>query len=199
LKLPDAHSNPLSYLGQIGRILAASYVPNDDDAINCIILPRSDIETVTVLDRLSLRFIQPSSISSTFVHNSFQPFGNHFIVYVFDLGTYDQVSYNGETELYNTMVQFQLAAKTNWLRYTYVIALLNNLSLFREKLLKVRIGQYFPQYTAEGSPADVYNWILSDIKNSKWNSHEIHCYSTEGVCSEDNLKTIWNEIQNTFL
>jgi hypothetical protein len=122
-----------------------------------------------------------------------------FFVYVFDLGTYDKVAYNGETELYNTMLEFQLAAKTNGSDYTYVIALLNNLSLLREKLLTVPFGRYFPDYHVGASSTDAYNWILSTIKKSKWNSHEIHHYSTEGACSKDNLKTIWHEIRNTFL
>ncbi|RGP78862.1 hypothetical protein FLONG3_3061 [Fusarium longipes] len=103
-------------------------------------------------------------------------------------------AYNGKTELGNTLTKFQLAAQTPWPSNTHVIAIFSNLSLFREKLTKIPFDHYFPCFLVEGNPTNVYDGILSNVRKLKWNSNDILCYSTEGVYSENNLKTIRSKI-----
>jgi hypothetical protein len=198
--LKPSHCNikRFSFLGQIDRILSETYVPSDNDAIQCTVPLSSSIKAAFKLGLLRLRFRYPNSASmASGLANEYLTDSLHFGIYVFDLDTYNHIDYNGETRLYNTILEFQRAAKIPWFPITGTIIIFNNLDKFRRKLLTVPFGQFFPGYTAGNGPTDAYDWILLKIKDCNYRkSQPILHFSTEGVCSKDNLETIrhWIEI-----
>ncbi len=67
------------------------------------------------------------------------------------LSEYDQVllEENGQNRMQESLVLFESVINSRWFLRTSVILFLNKIDIFKQKLPKVPLVNYFPEYTGE--------------------------------------------------
>lgn len=73
------------------------------------------------------------------------------IIFCVALSEYDQVllEENGQNRMQESLVLFESVINSRWFLRTSVILFLNKIDIFKQKLPKVPLVNYFPEYTGE--------------------------------------------------
>lgn len=76
------------------------------------------------------------------------------IIFCVALSEYDQVllEENGQNRMQESLVLFESVINSRWFLRTSVILFLNKIDIFKQKLPKVPLVNYFPEYTGESTP-----------------------------------------------
>jgi len=148
----------------IDKITQPDYIPSDKDILNCCIKNCDNVSEILFhYDTWKYRIINVNGLKSD--HRKWiSCFENiSAIIMVVDISAYDEPSEKDEgvTHLQYDINYFETVNQSKWFEKTSIILFLNKTDLFKEKIAKVPLVQYFPEYT-HGSD---YEQALTYIKN----------------------------------
>ena len=143
---------PRSFFGEIGRITAPNYIPTEADILRSHKGIHGISEHRFVMDEFSINLIDVGTQRCERRKWIHQFDDITAILYLVDLVCYDQVlsSHNvmmEQIQLFDNVVNFKSFTKTT------IILFLGNISLFRQKLARNPLGNYFPDFSG-GTDAD---------------------------------------------
>jgi guanine nucleotide-binding protein subunit alpha len=157
-----------SFFNEISRIASPDYLPNESDILRSRTKRSGIYETQINLGQLSIHMIDVSGQRSErkkWIH-CFENITT--IVYVVDLDTYDKVSL--EEPSHNIMMEslqmFDVVVNLRWFSRSSVVLFLNNVDIFKRKLGRSPLGDYFPDYTGGNDVTKALQYIVGRFNGS---------------------------------
>ncbi|KAI8978150.1 guanine nucleotide binding protein, alpha subunit [Pilobolus umbonatus] len=141
------------FFDQLDRIFEPSYIPTDIDIIHCRIKTTGIVETKFRKGNMVYRMVDVGGQRSErkkWIHC----FDNvTAVLFVVALNGYDCCLVEDKYSMYEAFMLFESICNSKWFIHTTMILLLNKIDLFKKKLSRSKISDYFPDYT--GPPTDV--------------------------------------------
>ncbi|GAA6008796.1 hypothetical protein JCM10207_001727 [Rhodosporidiobolus poonsookiae] len=137
------------YFDSIARIGGRNYVPSDQDVLRSRVKTTGITETTFQIGELKYRMFDVGGQRSErkkWIHC----FENvTAIVFLVAISEYDQRLYEDESinRMQEALVLFDSICNSRWFVRTSIILFLNKIDLFREKLPRSPIANFFPDYT----------------------------------------------------
>ncbi|GAA5966567.1 hypothetical protein JCM8115_006870 [Rhodotorula mucilaginosa] len=137
------------YFDSIARIGARNYLPSDQDVLRSRVKTTGITETTFLIGELKYRMFDVGGQRSErkkWIHC----FENvTAILFLVAISEYDQMLYEDESinRMQEALVLFDSICNSRWFVRTSIILFLNKIDLFREKLPRSPIADYFPDYT----------------------------------------------------
>ncbi|KAJ1981650.1 guanine nucleotide-binding protein subunit alpha [Dimargaris cristalligena] len=136
------------YFDAMDRIGQASYVPTDQDVLRSRVKTTGITETTFIVGELTYRMLDVGGQRSErkkWIHC----FENvTAILFLVAISEYDQVLIEDETvnRMQEALTLFDSICNSRWFVRTSIILFLNKIDIFREKLPKSPLKNYFPDY-----------------------------------------------------
>jgi len=147
----------------IDKIIHPDYIPTEEDILNCCIKNSDSVSEILFhCDTWKYRIINVNGLKSD--HRKWISCFEDIkaIIIVCDISAYDEPSDKDEemTHLQYDMDFFSWINKSKWFEKTTVILFLNKTDLFKEKLNKVPLNQFFPWYTYGNDYSQALTFIM---------------------------------------
>ena len=176
-----------SFFGEISRIGAQDYVPDETDVLHARTKTTGISETKFRSGQLSIHMFdvggQRSERKKWVIPQSgcffcpglpsaddWRPFHRWIhcfeavtsIIFCVALSEYDQVllEESGQNRMAESLVLFESVINSRWFLRTSIILFLNKIDLFKVKLPKVPLEKYFPEYTGGADVNKAAKYIL---------------------------------------
>lgn len=139
------------FFANIRRISEPGYVPDEADVLRARTKTTGITETRFNMGQLSIHMFDVGGQRSErkkWIH-CFEAVTS--IIFCVALSEYDQVllEENGQNRMQESLVLFESVINSRWFLRTSVILFLNKIDIFKQKLPKVPLVNYFPEYTGE--------------------------------------------------
>jgi guanine nucleotide-binding protein subunit alpha len=139
------------FFSNLDRISSGEYVPNENDVLRARSKTTGISETRFNMGQLSIHMFDVGGQRSErkkWIH-CFEAVTS--IIFCVALSEYDQVllEENGQNRMQESLVLFESVINSRWFLRTSVILFLNKIDIFKQKLPKVPLVNYFPEYTGE--------------------------------------------------
>jgi len=141
------------YFDSIGRIGQANYLPSDQDVLRSRVKTTGITETSFQIGELRYRLFDVGGQRSErkkWIHC----FENvTAIIFLVAISEYDQSLYEDESvnRMQEALALFDSIANSRWFVRTSIILFLNKIDLFKEKLTRSPISNFFPDYSGGDS------------------------------------------------
>lgn len=146
----------------MGRIAAPDYVPTEADVLRARTKTNGIFETRVSFGQLSINLFdvgQQRSERKKWIH-CLENITS--IIFVINLAEYDQVPFEESSQnmLMESLVLFDSVVNSRWFMRTSIILLLNNISIFKQKLARSPLSNYFPDYCGGSDVSRATKYIL---------------------------------------
>lgn len=177
LEVPSIRNQLVEQIGYFftnaRRVLSPSYVPTDQDVLNCRIQTTGVSESEFKVDDLTYRMFDlggQRSERKKWIHT----FGEvTALIFVVPISAYDQKLQEDENvnRIDEAITLFDTISNSRYFIETPILVFFNKIDLFKEKIAQIPIKEYFPTYTG-GSDFDLActffkEEFLSKIKNDE--------------------------------
>jgi len=123
------------------------------------------------------------------------------VIFVAAISEYDQVLYEDENtnRIVEALNLFEEICNSRWFRDTSMILFLNKRDLFAEKIQKVSLATYFPDYSGEDSFDDAAKF-LQELFESKNRNPDKQIYA-HVTCATDtgNIAAVFNAVKDIII
>jgi len=145
----------------VGRIAASDYVPTEADVLRARTKTTGVSETRFSMGKLSINLVD-SGVQRSERRKWIHCFENiTSIIFVVNLAEYDQVlEESSQNMLMESLVLFDSVVNSRWFMRTSIILLLNNVSIFKQKLARSPLSNYFPDYSGGSDINRAAKYIL---------------------------------------
>ncbi|KAH7909588.1 guanine nucleotide binding protein, alpha subunit [Hygrophoropsis aurantiaca] len=154
--------NASYFFGEVLRIGSPTYVPTEADVLRTRQKTTGITETRFQIGQLSIHMFDVGGQRSErrkWIH-CFESVTT--IIFCTALNEYDQVLLEdkGQNRMAESLVLFESVVNSRWFLRTSIILFLNKIDLFKIKLPKVPLAQYFPEYTGGADINKAAKYIL---------------------------------------
>ncbi|TDL19729.1 guanine nucleotide binding protein, alpha subunit [Rickenella mellea] len=157
----DLMDNASYFLSEVLRIGKPDYTPTVADVLFAQRRSVGIVETQFTLGQLSIHMIDIGAVSCDrrkWIH--------YFeyvtcIMFCAALNEYDQVLEGGQNRMSESLVHYESVANSRWFRRMSVILCFTKFDLFKHKIPKVPLEDYFPEYTEGPHVYKAARFILS--------------------------------------
>ncbi|KAI9730809.1 MAG: hypothetical protein M1834_005527 [Cirrosporium novae-zelandiae] len=148
------HDNLSYFFSSIDRIWEPGFIPSDQDVLQSRLRTTGITETIFDLGQLTYRMVDVGGQRSErkkWIH-CFE--GCNCLLFLVALSGYDQCLVEDQTanQMHEAMMLFESLANGEWFKRKPIILFLNKIDLFKDKLPKSPLANYFPDYS--GDPTD---------------------------------------------
>lgn len=189
------------FMDSIDRIAASGYIPNDQDILRSRTKTTGIIETTFQIGELTYRMFDVGGQRSErkkWIHC----FENvTAIVFLVAISEYDQVLVEDETvnRMQEALTLFDSICNSRWFTKTSIILFLNKIDIFKNKVMRVPIERYFPDY--QGGPsfesgAEYFRSRFVSLNNSPYK--EIYAHLTCGT-DTNNVKHVMDSVNQIII
>ncbi|KAI9271313.1 G-alpha protein [Sporodiniella umbellata] len=187
------------YFDSILRIGQSGYMPSDQDVLRSRVKSTGITETTFVIDKLTYRMFDVGGQRSErkkWIHC----FENvTALVFLVAISEYDQVLFEDASvnRLQESLTLFDSICNSRWFLKTSIILFLNKIDLFKEKLIKSPLEEYFGDYKG-GNSYDAACQYLHDkftTVNTRADTKQIYTHLT---CATDTkqIKFVMNAVND---
>jgi len=122
------------------------------------------------------------------------------VVFCTAINEYDMYLREDKTQnrLKESLLLFDEVCNCPPLRQTAFILFLNKIDLFKEKIAKVDLKQWFPNYTGGLNYDKALNFLEDKFKELNTSPHTIFCHQTCAVDTE-NMRVVFNFVRETIM
>ncbi|KAI3632552.1 hypothetical protein MIR68_009658 [Amoeboaphelidium protococcarum] len=151
------------YFDNIDRICAAGYAPSDQDILHSRVKTTGIIETTFKIDQLIYRMFDVGGQRSErkkWIHC----FENvTAVIFLAAISEYDQTLIEDETvnRIQEALTLFDSICNSKWFANTSMILFLNKIDLFKEKLTKSPLSDYFSDFSGGDSYEQASAFLLN--------------------------------------
>lgn len=189
------------FFDRLDAITAKDYIPTQQDIL------RSRVRTTGIVE---MEFAIDGNIFKLFdvggQRNERKKWIHCFesvtaVLFVAAINEYDQVLYEDEqtNRITESLNLFEEICNSRWFRDTSIILFLNKRDLFSEKITRVPLGQYFPDYTGDGSYESSASY-MRELFESKNRNPDKQIY-THVTCATDteNVHAVFNAVKDIII
>lgn len=188
------------FLDQLDRLAVADYVPTVEDVLRARTKTTGIYETRFSMGSLGIHMFDVGGQRSErkkWIH-CFEAVTS--IIFCVALSEYDQVllEESGQNRMTESLVLFDSVINSRWFVRTSIILFLNKIDLFKAKLSKVPLGDYFPEYQGGSDANKAAKYILyrfTQVNRAKLN---IYPHLTQAT-DTNNIRIVFAAVKETIL
>ncbi|ORY51669.1 G-alpha-domain-containing protein [Rhizoclosmatium globosum] len=137
------------FMTDLDRITLKTYVPNEQDILNCRIMTTSISETKISIKSVTVKIYDVGGQRSE--RKKWAPYFDdvNAIIYLAAISSYDQVCFedNSTNRILESLNLFSSICNHPMFKKTSMILFLNKIDLFKSKIETSPVANYFPSYT----------------------------------------------------
>ncbi|CAK9785192.1 G-alpha-domain-containing protein [Cutaneotrichosporon oleaginosum] len=188
------------FFSNLDRISSAEYVPNENDVLRARSKTTGISETRFNMGQLSIHMFDVGGQRSErkkWIH-CFEAVTS--IIFCVALSEYDQVllEENGQNRMQESLVLFESVINSRWFLRTSVILFLNKIDIFKQKLPKVPLVNYFPEYTGGADINKAAKYILWRFTQTNRARLSIYPHLTQAT-DTSNIRLVFAAVKETIL
>jgi guanine nucleotide-binding protein G(i) subunit alpha len=188
------------FFDRINEIMQPMYVPTEQDVLRSRVPTTGIVENHFEIDGNTFKMFDVGGQRSErkkWIHC----FENvTAVLFVAAISAYDQVLYEDETT--NRMAEaldlFEEITNSEWFEKTSMILFLNKRDLFAEKIKKVSLKDYFPEYQGENNYDDGTDYIQRLFESKNCQEKDVYTHIT---CATDtnNVFAVFNSVKDIII
>jgi len=198
--LLQLQSNAAFLLNSVERIAAPDYVPTPEDILCSRVRTTGIVEARFTIEDVHFRVLDVGGQRSERRKwlNCFE--GMSALMFVIAMDEYDMVLYEDNTtnRMKESMLLFEEMANSRVFEKTSVILFLNKKDLFREKLAKVSLSRYFPEYKGGADFEQGCQFMKSTYLSLNHSKKHIYCHFTCATNTK-NIQHVFDDIRHSVL
>ncbi|TXT08819.1 hypothetical protein VHUM_02947 [Vanrija humicola] len=188
------------FFANIRRISEPGYVPDEADVLRARTKTTGITETRFNMGQLSIHMFDVGGQRSErkkWIH-CFEAVTS--IIFCVALSEYDQVllEENGQNRMQESLVLFESVINSRWFLRTSVILFLNKIDIFKQKLPKVPLVNYFPEYTGGADINKAAKYILWRFTQTNRARLSVYPHLTQAT-DTSNISLVFAAVKETIL
>ncbi|GFZ46941.1 Guanine nucleotide-binding protein subunit alpha [Saitozyma sp. JCM 24511] len=188
------------FFSRIPKILEPDYIPDENDVLRARTKTTGISETRFNMGQLSIHMFDVGGQRSErkkWIH-CFEAVTS--IIFCVALSEYDQVllEENGQNRMQESLVLFESVINSRWFLRTSVILFLNKIDVFKQKLPKVPLVHYFPEYTGGADINKAAKYILWRFTQTNRARLSIYPHLTQAT-DTSNIRLVFAAVKETIL
>lgn len=188
------------FFGELDRISQHSFIPTEIDVLRARTKTTGIYETRFTMGNLSIHMFDVGGQRSErkkWIH-CFEAVTS--IIFCVALSEYDQVllEESGQNRMTESLVLFDSVINSRWFVRTSIILFLNKIDIFKEKLPKIPLADWFPDYQGGADPNKAAKYILyrfTLVNRAKLN---IYPHLTQAT-DTSNIRLVFAAVKETIL
>ncbi|ODO08355.1 guanine nucleotide-binding protein subunit alpha [Cryptococcus wingfieldii CBS 7118] len=188
------------FFANIRKIAGPDYVPDEADVLRARTKTTGISETRFNMGQLSIHMFDVGGQRSErkkWIH-CFEAVTS--IIFCVALSEYDQVllEESGQNRMQESLVLFESVINSRWFLRTSVILFLNKIDLFKQKLPKVPLVNYFPEYTGGADINKAAKYILWRFTQTNRARLSVYPHLTQAT-DTSNIRLVFAAVKETIL
>ncbi|TEB37720.1 heterotrimeric G-protein alpha subunit, GPA3-like protein [Coprinellus micaceus] len=206
-KIMDEHSSDFYlmdsagyFFGEVLRIGTPGYLPNETDVLRARQKSVGITETRFTMGQLSIHMFDVGGQRSErkkWIH-CFESVTS--IIFCTALSEYDQVLLEEKTQnrMAESLVLFESVINSRWFLRTSIILFLNKIDVFKNKLPRVALERYFPEYTGGPDINKAAKYILWKFMQANRARLSVYPHLTQAT-DTTNIRLVFAAVKETIL
>ncbi|KDR69486.1 hypothetical protein GALMADRAFT_104101 [Galerina marginata CBS 339.88] len=206
-KIMDEHSSDFYlmdsaayFFGEVLRIGSPGYLPNETDVLRARQKSVGITETRFTMGQLSIHMFDVGGQRSErkkWIH-CFESVTS--IIFCTALSEYDQVLLEEKTQnrMLESLVLFESVINSRWFLRTSIILFLNKIDVFKNKLPKVPLERYFPEYAGGPDINKAAKYILWKFMQANRARLSVYPHLTQAT-DTTNIRLVFAAVKETIL
>jgi len=188
------------FFSQVHRICDRSYIPDESDVLRTRAKTTGITETRFNMGQLSIHMFDVGGQRSErkkWIH-CFEAVTS--IIFCVALSEYDQVllEEKGQNRMAESLVLFESVINSRWFLRTSIVLFLNKTDVFKAKLSKVPLENYFPEYTGGPDINKAAKYILWRFTQTNRARLNIYPHLTQAT-DTSNIRLVFAAVKETIL
>ncbi|KAH9067976.1 G-protein alpha subunit [Lactarius deliciosus] len=188
------------FFAQAHRIAASNYLPSTEDLLRARVKTTSITETRIPMGQLSIHIVDVGgqrSQRNKWIHH-FESVTS--IIFVTSLSEYDQVllEEKSQNRMAESLVLFDSVINSRWFLRASIILFLNKIDVFKNKLPKVPLDKYFPEYTGGIDANKGAKYILGRFMQANRARLSVYPHITQAT-DTSNIRLVFAAVKETIL
>ncbi|KAH8985522.1 G-protein alpha subunit [Lactarius akahatsu] len=188
------------FFAEAHRIAASNYLPSMEDVLRARAKTTAITETRFPLGQLSIHMVDVGGQRSErkkWIHN-FESVTS--IIFCTALSEYDQVllEERNQNRMAESLVLFESVINSRWFLRTSIILFLNKIDVFKNKLPKVPLDKYFPEYTGGADVNKGAKYILWRFMQANRARLNVYPHITQAT-DTSNIRLVFVTVKETIL
>jgi len=188
------------FFEQAPRIATPEYVPTETDVLRCRQKSTAITETRFSVPPLTIHLFDVGGQRSErkkWIH-CFESVTS--IIFCTALSEYDQVlvEEKKQNRMTESLVLFDSVINSRWFLRTSIILFLNKIDVFKQKVRKVPMERYFPEYTGGPDVNKAAKYILWRFMHANRAKLSVYPHITQAT-DTSNIRLVFVAITNTIL
>ncbi|EME48146.1 G protein alpha 3 like subunit [Dothistroma septosporum NZE10] len=188
------------FFEEVTRLAASNYIPTEADVLRARTKTTGIYETRFQMGQLSIHMFDVGGQRSErkkWIH-CFENVTS--IIFCVALSEYDQVllEESSQNRMMESLVLFDSVVNSRWFMRTSIILFLNKVDLFRAKLAKSPLGNYFPDYSGGNDvnrAAKYLLWRFNQVNRAHLNLYPHLTQATD----TSNIRLVFAAVKETIL
>ncbi|KEF57830.1 guanine nucleotide-binding protein alpha-3 subunit [Exophiala aquamarina CBS 119918] len=188
------------FFDEVRRLAAPDYIPNEADVLRARTKTTGIYETRFSMGQLSIHMFDVGGQRSErkkWIH-CFENVTS--IIFCVALSEYDQVLLEeaNQNRMMESLVLFDSVVNSRWFMRTSIILFLNKVDLFKEKLGRSPLGNYFPDYSGGNDvnrAAKYLLWRFNQVNRAQLNLYPHLTQATDTT----NIRLVFAAVKETIL
>jgi len=189
------------FFSRLDDVMKSGYIPSEQDVLRSRVRTTGIVENEFVIDGNHFKMFDVGG-----QRNERKKWIHCFenvtaVLFVAAISEYDQVLYEDENT--NRMVEalnlFEEICNSRWFRETSMILFLNKSDLFAEKIKKVPLNKYFPDYAGDNSFNSASEFLQEQFESKNRNpDKQVYTHVT---CATDtgNIQAVFNAVKDIII
>lgn len=192
--------NAAYFFASASRIATPTYLPNEQDVLHARSKTIGVMETHFRMGELSIHLVDVGGQRSErrkWIH-CFEAVTS--IIFCVALSEYDQVLLEDsqQNRMAESLVLFESVVNSRWFTRTSVVLLLNKIDIFRQKIPKHPLADYFPEYTGGNDVNKAAKYILWRFTLANRAKLNIYPHLTQAT-DTSNIRLVFAAVKETLL
>ncbi|KZS94899.1 guanine nucleotide binding protein, alpha subunit [Sistotremastrum niveocremeum HHB9708] len=188
------------FFSEVNRIGSPSYHPSESDVLRSRQKSTGITETRFNMGQLSIHMFDVGGQRSErkkWIH-CFESVTS--IIFCTALSEYDQVllEESSQNRMAESLVLFESVINSRWFMRTSIILFLNKIDVFKQKLPKVPLERYFPEYTGGPDISKAAKYILWKFVQANRAQLTIYPHLTQAT-DTSNIRLVFAAVKETIL
>lgn len=188
------------FFAEATRIAASDYLPSKEDVLRARAKTTAITETRFPMGQLSIHMVDVGGQRSErkkWIHN-FESVTS--IIFCTALSEYNQVllEEKNQNRMAESLVLFESVINSRWFLRTSIILFLNKIDVFKNKLPKVPLDRYFPEYTGGADVNKGAKYILWRFMQANRARLNVYPHITQAT-DTSNIRLVFVTVKETIL
>jgi guanine nucleotide-binding protein G(i) subunit alpha len=188
------------FFGETKRIASPNFIPNEHDVLRARSKTTGISETRFSMGQLSIHLFDVGGQRSErkkWIH-CFEAVTS--IIFCVALSEYDQVllEESGQNRMAESLVLFESVVNSRWFTRTSIILFLNKIDIFKQKIPRIPLSNFFEEYTGGNDINKAAKYILWRFTQTNRAKLSIYPHLTQAT-DTSNIRLVFAAVKETIL